>query len=136
MERLKERLAVAERAMKTLEELAALPASARTAIQRDAMIQRFEYTQEAVWKTAQRFLLVIEGVDRESPKSVVRASAEVELLTKEQAREALAMVDDRNLSVHTYNEELAVALSSRIPGHAALLRNWLSAMQTRLTPED
>jgi hypothetical protein len=48
MERLKERLDVARRALASLKELAALEQPSR--IERDAAIQRFEYTCEALWK--------------------------------------------------------------------------------------
>jgi hypothetical protein len=42
-----ERLAVARRALSTLCELAGAPSP--SAVERDASIQRFEYTCEAVW---------------------------------------------------------------------------------------
>lgn len=46
MERLKERLAVARKALRTLQEL--LVIEHPTKVERDAAIQRFEYTFEAV----------------------------------------------------------------------------------------
>ena len=48
------------------------------------------------------------------------------------AAAALLMVDDRNLTVHTYNEDLAHEIAARLPEHAALLRTWLVQMQARL----
>jgi hypothetical protein len=41
-------------------------------------------------------------------------------------------VNDRNLTVHTYKEEFAVQLYSRLAGHATLLRLWLEEIQERL----
>lgn len=102
MERLRERLEVARRALATLSEL--VGESDVSPIVRDAAIQRFEYSHEAVWKAAQRFLTVVEGIQTGSPKQTVRESRSVELLGSEAARTALAMADDRNLTVHTYNE--------------------------------
>ena len=105
MERLKERLAVADKALTTL---CLLPSTAEVDdIVRDAAIQRFEYTFEALWKAAHSYLQVREGLESGSPKSVIRNCLQVAVLTDTQARLALAMVDDRNLTVHTYNEELA-----------------------------
>ena len=49
-----------------------------------------------------------------------------------QARQLLAMVDDRNLTVHTYNEQLGEEINSRLPGHALLLQHWLDQMAARL----
>ncbi len=38
------------------------------------------------------------------------------------------MVMDRNLSVHTYNEDLANAMFARLPGYAKTMDAWLKAM--------
>lgn len=59
---------------------------------------------------------------------MVRASLENGLLTEEEARTGLAMVDHRNLTAHTYNEELANAIFAQIPGYRRLLRNWLERL--------
>ena len=101
MERLNERLAVARRALGTLQEVLAVKSPSR--IERDAAIQRFEYTCEAVWKAAQRYLHEIEGLSLGSPKGSIRASRDVGLLNDEQTTLGLEMIDDRNLTVHTYD---------------------------------
>lgn len=92
MARSDQRVATAFQALATLDELADQPASS---IVRDAAIQRFEYTFEATWKAAQAALLDRFGIELASPKPVVRASLENGLLTEEEARIALAMVDHR-----------------------------------------
>ncbi|MBX5465865.1 MAG: nucleotidyltransferase substrate binding protein, partial [Clostridia bacterium] len=101
-------------------------------LERDAAIQRFEYTFEATWKAAMHFLHEVEGLEVASPKGVVRACREVGLLTSEEAREALTLADDRNLTVHTYNEALAKAIYSRLEAHARLMDVWLERMDRRL----
>lgn len=75
MERLNERLAVARRVLTTFQELLGLEQPSR--IERDAAIQRFKYTCEAIWKAAQRYLQEIEGISIGSPKGSIRASREV-----------------------------------------------------------
>ena len=129
MDRLKERIEVARRALAMLDELASRATLSK--IERDAAIQRFEFTFEATWKAVQRHLEVVEGVIAGSPKACVRASREVGLFGDEQAALALEMVDDRNLSVHTYDETLAERIRKRIPAHADLLRSWLDAVESR-----
>lgn len=128
MDRLRRRLDVARRALATLEELTVI--AVPTKIERDASIQRFEYTVEACWKAAQAAVQAQFGLDVMSPKPVIRACAQNGLLSDEDARAALSMVDDRNLTSHTYNEKLAVALHSRLAEHAALMRRWLTALAT------
>jgi nucleotidyltransferase substrate binding protein (TIGR01987 family) len=112
-----------------LDEVARIPSP--TKIERDAAIQRFEYTFEACWKATQRFLLVVEGLETGSPKGAIRLSREVGLLSDEETVQALEMVDDRNQTVHTYNESLAVQIAKRLPGYAELLGHWLRRMQQR-----
>ena len=129
MERLRERLAVARRALATLSEL--VGETDVSPVVRDAAIQRFEYTYEALWKAAQRFLMVVEGVPIESPKRAIRESRSVALLDSAAARNALAMADDRNLTVHTYNEALAEAIYNRLRGYSQLMDQWLRAMEER-----
>ena len=130
MERLKARLAMAQRALGTFEELAGLASPTR--VERDAAIQRFEYTFEACWKAAQRYLLVVEGLSVGAPKGCVRACREVGLLADAQAVLGLEMVDDRNLTVHTYNEAVAEQIFRNLDRYAKLLAHWLSAMEARI----
>lgn len=125
MAHVSQRIATAQRALATLEDLAD---EAPSNIIRDAAIQRFEYTFEAIWKAAQAVLQARFGVDLASPKPVVRACFENGLLDEEQARAALAMVDHRNLTSHTYNEALAAEIFSAIPGYRQLLRAWLQSL--------
>jgi len=131
VERLTQRLATARAALSTLDELAHKPE--RSKVERDAAIQRFEYTFEAVWKAVQLYLREVEGLDLGSPKAVARASLQVGVLDEGETRLALAMADDRNLTVHTYNEELAEEIAAHLPRHAALLRQWLERVTARLT---
>ncbi len=127
MERLKERLAQADRALTTLDEV--LCDNNPSSIMRDAAMQRFEYSFEATWKTAQRYLRIVEGRVEASPKSVIRASVAAALLTEEDGRIAMAMVDDRHLTSHTYNEALAQQIFSHLPTYARIMRMWLQTLR-------
>jgi len=127
LERLRERLSLARKALGTLEELVEVENPSQ--VERDAAIQRFEYTFEAVYKAAGRYLLLVEGVTATSPKGVIRSSREAGLLTDEQAVLALEMVDDRNLTVHTYNEALAEQIYSKLGRYAEIFAAWLATME-------
>lgn len=129
MARLNERLAIARQALGTLLEILQ---ESKNRIVRDASIQRFEYTFEAVWKAAQLYLRTEESLESGSPRGVIRASLQAGLLTEEQARKGLTMADDRNLTAHTYNESLADAIYSRLGGYSELMGFWLGAMEGRL----
>ena len=128
--RVHQRLQMVRRALATLQELT--PFTSPTLVEREAAIQRFEYSTEACWKAAQSVLSMHFGLELASPKSVVRASAQNGLLTEAAARLAMDLVDDRNLTSHTDNEALAQAIWSRLPAHLSVLQQWMAALE-RLT---
>ena len=133
MERTLERLATARKALRSLQTLA-LDENVSDIV-RDAAIQRFEYTFEAVWKAAKMYLSVIEGLEIGSPKGVARACFQVGILSEAEVRLSLEMIDDRNLTVHTYNEGLARQIFSKLAGYADLMDRWLEEMEERLARE-
>ncbi len=71
MDELIRRLNLARRAIRTLEEVLKHP---KTDIVRDAAIQRFEYSYETGWKTAQCFLRECHGLETNSPTAAIRSS--------------------------------------------------------------
>ncbi|HET7292885.1 MAG TPA: HI0074 family nucleotidyltransferase substrate-binding subunit [Vicinamibacteria bacterium] len=125
----KRRAALARRAVATLASVLQEP---KSALVRDAAIQRFEYSFEAVWKATQRYLRDVEGVDVASPVAAIRKASAVGLLDEAAARLALEMVGDRNLTVHTYNEPLAEEIFGRLPRYVKLLVSWSDALATRI----
>lgn len=118
MERLAERIAAAKNALLAFKEGLDAPT---TTLNRDATIQRFEFTLEAAWKLAQLHLRQQEGLDIASPKGVMRACFQSGLLNEEELATAIDMVDARNLTVHTYNESLAIQIFSHLPAYFVLL---------------
>ena len=127
MERLKQKVGSAKRALRTLQEL--LDSQNLSIVERDAAIQRFEYTFEALWKAGKAFLREIEGLEIGSPKGVIRGFLQIGLFTEEQTALALAMVDDRNLTSHTYNEGLAEQICEQLDNYAELMADWLTDME-------
>lgn len=130
MERLQERIKMARRALSTLEEIMKIHPPSN--IERDAAIQRFEFTFEAIWKAAKQMLFDIEGMDIGSPKGVIRACREIAIFSDEETIQALQMVNDRNLTVHTYNEELAEEIYSRLSLYLNLLSKWVVEIEKRM----
>ena len=77
MERLRQRLSVARKAWTALNQALQEPYSP---IARDASIQRFEFTFEAIWKAAQLYLATVESLESGSPKSAIRSCRQVKRL--------------------------------------------------------
>lgn len=130
MERLKNRLMTAQKALGTLKEL--LTDEKPSIIVRDAAIQRFEYSFEALWKSGSRFLRSYEGIETGSPKGTIRGFFQTGYFTDDQTQCGLEMVDDRNLTSHTYNEALSQQIFQKLPEYAALMDTWLSSMSEKL----
>lgn len=83
-------------------------------ILRDATIQRFEFTFEAAWKTLQLFLLH-QGFEATGPRQVLKQAFAFGLIqTTDEADVWLAMLEDRNLTTHTYREDLAETIAAHI----------------------
>lgn len=128
MERLIEKLTIAKKAVLTLQ---ALEKEAYSEIVRDASIQRFEYSFEAVWKAAKQYLKEVEGLDISSPKGVIRACFQIQILDEKQTELALEMVDDRNLTSHTYNEAVSDKIYVRIDIYRQIMLEWLTQLENR-----
>lgn len=84
----------------------------------DGTIQRFEFTFELFWKTLRR-LLAEQGIEANSPKAVLQQAYRLGWLSDEQ--QWLDILKDRNLTLHTYREPLALEIYRRIPAHCAAM---------------
>lgn len=93
---------------------------------RDSMIQRFEYTFDLTWKYLSEYL-ECEGrkVEIKTPKGTFRESLKAKILSEDEVRLAIQMVDHRNLSTHGYDEMLIESISTQIPEYCKLIENIL-----------
>ena len=118
MERLKLRYSDTIRAMETLKEIVD---ESFSVIVGDATIQRFEYTFEALWKFLKEYLKEREGVICNSPKSCFRELFLLEMITEEETVKFLEITDDRNMTFHTYKEEVSKILYEKMSNHYILM---------------
>lgn len=91
-----------EKALRSLNK--ALNPLPQTDLERDGVIQRFEYSFELLWKHAKR-VLAQNGIESHSPRSVIRDMAQQSWI--DDADAWMSFLDARNLTTHTYNEEIA-----------------------------
>lgn len=101
-------------------------------ITRDAAIQRFEFTVELGWKSIQKFLRE-EKINCRSPKECLREAFKQQLVEDDDGW--LEAFEDRNLTVHTYNEQTAKEIFSRIPKYIPLFDAVLVALHERMSVE-
>ncbi len=129
MEDLSFRLESARQALLTLNEILLEPPGV---IVRDAGIQRFEYSFEAVWKLAHAYLQEQDGSICNSPKSCFREAMRVGLLDAEETELCLRMTDDRNRTTHTYQVATAEAVFGRAAGYLAVMQRLADRIAQRL----
>lgn len=103
-----------------VDRLAEALASPESDLHRDAAIQRFEFSFELFWKALQKALLS-EGIDAASPKGCFREAFRLGWIRREEPW--LIMLEDRDLTSHTYDATLAKAVYRRLPGHLAAFQD-------------
>lgn len=81
-------------------------------LERQGLIQCFEYTLELAWKTLQDLLSIKGYDDVKGPKAVIQQAFKDGLLSDGNAWIEMHM--SRNETSHTYNEEVALRVSENI----------------------
>ena len=79
---------------------------------RDGVIQRFEFCTELAWKTMREYLLDQGYTEINSPKAVIKQAFAFGMIQDQQAW--IALLTDRNLTSHIYDEQTAKAIFERI----------------------
>ena len=92
----------------------------------DATIQRFEFSIELFWKLLQK-ILATKGEELVYPRDILRAAYKGKLVLNEQVW--LSMAKDRNLTSHTYNEELADEIYRNIKNYFPVMQQTFSALK-------
>ncbi len=111
-----------ERATTRLEEALALP---KDAIVRDSAIQRFEISFELCWKFLKAYLEEEHNAFCTSPRTCFRTAFKNGVIDNDPFWIDLTVL--RNYTVHTYNEELADYVYTRLPETVSRFRALLNA---------
>lgn len=93
------------RAIYLLRELKELDIKSLSQLEKEGIIQRFEFTLELAWKTL-KDKMEDDGLllDKISPKAVVREAFQAKYISDVESW--LKMIGDRNLMSHTYDFEI------------------------------
>ncbi|MBI3590111.1 MAG: nucleotidyltransferase substrate binding protein [Candidatus Melainabacteria bacterium] len=122
MERLELKQTDAKKALVSLKEIFKEPYSV---IIRDATIKRFEYTFDTFWKYFKEYLKIKKGINIRSPKDCFREMLSQGLCNEEETESLLKMTDSRNETTHTYKEEVANEIYSKIQTYTILMEKIL-----------
>jgi len=98
---------------------------------RNCAIQRFEFTYELLWKCVKFYLYEVHGVVCNSPRMCLREylSMSGEAFSEEEGIRLLRLVDLRNLTAHTYDEELAEEIFRELEVAYSLMERVLDCLK-------
>ena len=96
---------------KALQSLTQVLKEPKNSITRDAAIQRFEYTFELCWKLLKRYFKVNNNLDLFNVKDIFREAGKQGLIEK--VEQWFEYLEARNLTSHTYDENIAEKVYSR-----------------------
>ena len=95
---------------------------------RDSSIQRFEFTFELFWKSLKAYAEE-SGLEAFSPRDSIRITFQLGVI--QESPEWFRMLEDRNLTSHTYNEATADSIYSHLPTYTQLVRQALEELTRR-----
>ena len=72
-------------------------------LEKEGLVQRFEYTFELAWKTLKDFLEA-KGVELSFPRDVIKEGFSTQIIANGEVW--IEMLDNRNLTAHTYEEKI------------------------------
>jgi nucleotidyltransferase substrate binding protein (TIGR01987 family) len=114
---------------KALDTLAEILAAEFSHAVRDAAIKRFEYNYELAWRTLRRFAQ-FEGETCDSPRQAFKTAFRLGWIPGE--KPWLEMMNDRNLTVHTYHADLAQEVYERLFDHQRAFEEVYSVLASNL----
>ena len=112
MRTLNDRITQYENALLKLNEAVEIYNNDNKSIYVDAMIQRFEFTVELAWKMLKEYLAYEKLGEFSSPRSVIKESFKQNVI--DDGEVWLDIIDDRNLTSHTYDELTANRIKDNI----------------------
>ncbi len=93
----------------------------------DGTIQRFEFSFELAWKLA-KHILNYQGIEAGNPRDVIKEAFAQNFFKDGDAW--IAMLEDRNRTVHVYDEEQALRIYNKIKDqHYPRLEEFSKEMQ-------
>lgn len=96
-----------------------------TDLEREGLIQRFEYTYELAWLTVKDYLEDQGYQNITGSKDAIRLAYQAGLIAD--AEEWLEMVESRKLTTHTYDEETAIQIADKIKEEYSYMFSRLAA---------
>lgn len=115
------------RALKTLEDAMLVPPASQ--LERDGIIQRFEYCLEISWNSAKK-VLEYQGYKTDTPRNVFRELAKIGWINNPD--KWIEFLEARNKTSHMYHEEIAKELFKIVPQFLQSSQDLLKIIEEKL----
>lgn len=99
------------------------------AIYRDALIKRFEFCYDLTWKFLKEYLESKYFTGLNSPKKILQECLQQNIIDEDEAKLFVEIIEARNNTSHTYNEELANEISLEILEYYKLLKKIIKRLK-------
>ena len=130
MSELKSHIESFKNAIKNLDEVLRLR---KTNIVRDSAIKRFELCFDLSWKCIKEYAK-IEGQECASPRQCFKMAYKLGLVKYD--AKYLEMIKARNITVHTYNQEIANYIYRKLRKYLKLFSDLASELSKRMSGEN
>jgi len=84
---------------------------------RDSLIKRFELTYDLLWKYLREYITTVEGITVDSPRKVFQQCLVLGFINSTETEELINLIEDRNLTTHVYDVDLANKVANDIQKH-------------------
>jgi nucleotidyltransferase substrate binding protein (TIGR01987 family) len=117
-----------KKALNTLDEAMLRPPA--SLLERDGIIQRFEYCLEISWNSARK-VLQYQGYNVDTPRNIFREMAKIGWIHNPD--QWIEFLEARNKTSHLYHEEVANELLKLVPTFLAASHELLKILELKLT---
>ena len=82
-------------------------------LEKEGMVQRFEYTFELAWNTIKDYL-ESKGIEEKFPRDIIKSAFKTNIISDEETW--ISILDNRNLVSHTYDRDSFTFAVNNISG--------------------
>ncbi len=95
----------------------------------DSCIQRFEYCFDSFWKFLKRYLETYHELENiNSPRAVFEGCVKQRLCSEQQGEQLIAMLEDRNVTTHTYDADKVRRIFPRVLEYYSLMKTIVDSL--------
>jgi nucleotidyltransferase substrate binding protein (TIGR01987 family) len=116
-----------KKALKTLDE--AMEQAPKSLLERDGIIQRFEYCLEVSWNSAKK-VLEFHEIKTDSTRNIFRELAKIGWINNPD--KWIKFLEARNKTSHLYHDEIAKELFAIVPSFLESSHQLLKALEEKL----